>query len=54
MIRRLPDQYFWGYNRYKAPPRAGAPEAPGHGEPASAVDRPAETSASVRGAGMRD
>jgi KDO2-lipid IV(A) lauroyltransferase len=54
MIRRLPDQYFWGYNRYKAPPRAGAPEAPGHGEPASAVDRPADTSASVRGAGMRD
>jgi KDO2-lipid IV(A) lauroyltransferase len=54
MIRRLPDQYFGGYNRYKAPPRAGAPEAPGHGEPASAVDRPAEPSASVRGAGMRD
>jgi len=22
LIRRLPDQYFWGYNRYKVPPRA--------------------------------
>ncbi|MFM1989317.1 MAG: hypothetical protein RJA99_2274 [Pseudomonadota bacterium] len=24
MIRRIPDQYFWGYNRYKTPPRAAA------------------------------
>jgi KDO2-lipid IV(A) lauroyltransferase len=23
MIRRIPEQYFWGYNRYKTPPRAG-------------------------------
>ncbi len=22
MIRTIPDQYFWGYNRYKTPPRA--------------------------------
>jgi KDO2-lipid IV(A) lauroyltransferase len=22
MIRAIPDQYFWGYNRYKTPPRA--------------------------------
>jgi KDO2-lipid IV(A) lauroyltransferase len=30
MIRRIPDQYFWGYNRYKAPPGAGAgPRADG-------------------------
>jgi KDO2-lipid IV(A) lauroyltransferase len=33
MIRRLPDQYFWGYNRYKVPPRVsrpdGSPPAPG-------------------------
>jgi KDO2-lipid IV(A) lauroyltransferase len=26
MIRRLPDQYFWGYNRYKVPPGAARPE----------------------------
>ncbi|HYF57792.1 MAG TPA: lysophospholipid acyltransferase family protein [Burkholderiaceae bacterium] len=25
LIRRLPEQYFWGYNRYKAPARAGEP-----------------------------
>jgi len=25
MIRRLPDQYFWGYNRYKAPPGVTGP-----------------------------
>lgn len=22
LIQRMPDQYFWGYNRYKTPPRA--------------------------------
>ncbi|WP_085317684.1 lysophospholipid acyltransferase family protein [Derxia lacustris] len=27
LIRRMPDQYLWGYNRYKHP--AGAPEPPG-------------------------
>jgi KDO2-lipid IV(A) lauroyltransferase len=25
LIRRMPDQYFWGYNRYKVPPRVGEP-----------------------------
>ncbi|MFZ4757745.1 MAG: lysophospholipid acyltransferase family protein [Burkholderiaceae bacterium] len=28
MIRRIPDQYFWGYNRYKSPPVAGEPDGP--------------------------
>jgi KDO2-lipid IV(A) lauroyltransferase len=29
MIRRIPEQYFWGYNRYKTPPRAeGSARAP--------------------------
>jgi KDO2-lipid IV(A) lauroyltransferase len=23
MIRRFPEQYLWGYNRYKAPPGSG-------------------------------
>ncbi len=27
LIRRVPDQYFWGYNRYKDAPRSGAPPA---------------------------
>jgi KDO2-lipid IV(A) lauroyltransferase len=27
LIRRMPDQYFWGYNRYKVPPRVGEPGA---------------------------
>lgn len=42
MIRRLPDQYFWGYNRYKAPPRAGGREAPdtGIGEVPSTITGP--------------
>jgi KDO2-lipid IV(A) lauroyltransferase len=35
MIRRLPDQYFWGYNRYKVPPGAAGPDA---GSPARAPD----------------
>jgi KDO2-lipid IV(A) lauroyltransferase len=26
MVRRFPQQYLWGYNRYKVP--AGAPAAP--------------------------
>lgn len=26
LIRRLPEQYFWGYNRYKAPGHAGEPQ----------------------------
>jgi KDO2-lipid IV(A) lauroyltransferase len=39
MIRRLPDQYFWGYNRYKVPPGAAGPDA---GPPAGAPgERPA-------------
>ncbi|MFZ9406617.1 MAG: lysophospholipid acyltransferase family protein, partial [Burkholderiaceae bacterium] len=25
IIRRLPEQYFWGYNRYKAPPGVSHP-----------------------------
>jgi len=25
IIRRLPEQYFWGYNRYKAPPGVSQP-----------------------------
>jgi Kdo2-lipid IVA lauroyltransferase/acyltransferase len=25
LIRRFPEQYFWGYNRYKAPPAGDAP-----------------------------
>jgi KDO2-lipid IV(A) lauroyltransferase len=28
MIRRIPDQYFWGYNRYKGPPRPADPSPP--------------------------
>jgi KDO2-lipid IV(A) lauroyltransferase len=28
MIRRIPDQYFWGYNRYKGPPGAADPSRP--------------------------
>jgi KDO2-lipid IV(A) lauroyltransferase len=28
MIRRIPDQYFWGYNRYKGPPGAPDPTRP--------------------------
>lgn len=31
LIRRCPEQYLWGYNRYKRPP--GAPEAPEHSVP---------------------
>jgi KDO2-lipid IV(A) lauroyltransferase len=27
LICRVPDQYFWGYNRYKDAPRSGAPPA---------------------------
>jgi KDO2-lipid IV(A) lauroyltransferase len=27
LIRRVPDQYFWGYNRYKVPPGVSAPDA---------------------------
>jgi Kdo2-lipid IVA lauroyltransferase/acyltransferase len=27
LIRRVPDQYFWGYNRYKVPPGVPAPDA---------------------------
>ncbi|HVL58436.1 MAG TPA: lysophospholipid acyltransferase family protein [Burkholderiaceae bacterium] len=26
LIRRFPEQYFWGYNRYKVPPRARPPQ----------------------------
>lgn len=26
-IRRMPEQYFWGYNRYKTPPGVAAPDA---------------------------
>jgi KDO2-lipid IV(A) lauroyltransferase len=29
LIRRLPRQYLWGYNRYKRPAGAGAPPVPG-------------------------
>jgi KDO2-lipid IV(A) lauroyltransferase len=33
MIRRIPDQYFWGYNRYKTPLRAAEPAgAPAAGD----------------------
>lgn len=35
MIRRIPDQYFWGYNRYKTPPRATP--APGAGDDAGSA-----------------
>ena len=28
MIRQCPEQYLWGYNRYKAPSGAGAPSEP--------------------------
>jgi KDO2-lipid IV(A) lauroyltransferase len=45
MIRRLPDQYFWGYNRYKAPPGA-SDESP------SAA--PASVRTSVRTSGASD
>jgi KDO2-lipid IV(A) lauroyltransferase len=34
MIRRIPDQYFWGYNRYKSPPGAGEPDG------TASADRP--------------
>jgi Kdo2-lipid IVA lauroyltransferase/acyltransferase len=27
LIRECPEQYLWGYNRYKTPPGAGVPEA---------------------------
>jgi len=37
MIRRLPDQYFWGYNRYKVPARAVSPDRPDG--PAPGTDR---------------
>jgi KDO2-lipid IV(A) lauroyltransferase len=41
MIRRIPDQYFWGYNRYKTPPRASGPDAggPGDGDAAPGAGR---------------
>jgi KDO2-lipid IV(A) lauroyltransferase len=26
-IRRMPEQYFWGYNRYKTPPGVATPDA---------------------------
>jgi KDO2-lipid IV(A) lauroyltransferase len=29
LIRRVPDQYFWGYNRYKVPPGVPAPDVAG-------------------------
>ncbi len=31
LVRQCPEQYLWGYNRYKRP--AGAPPAPGAGAP---------------------
>ena len=34
MIRRIPDQYFGGYNRYKSPPGAGEPDG------TASADRP--------------
>jgi KDO2-lipid IV(A) lauroyltransferase len=37
LIRRIPDQYFWGYNRYKTPPRAVAGEG-GRGATAAGQD----------------
>jgi KDO2-lipid IV(A) lauroyltransferase len=47
LIRRLPDQYFWGYNRYKVPPGAAGPDPAALGsDPATAegdgrsADRP--------------
>ena len=33
LIRRVPDQYFWGYNRYKDVPRSGAPPVPTDRDP---------------------
>jgi KDO2-lipid IV(A) lauroyltransferase len=39
MIRRLPEQYFWGYNRYKVPARAASPASDRADEPASGTDR---------------
>lgn len=32
MIRRIPDQYFWGYNRYKTPPRGASAAAASGGD----------------------
>jgi KDO2-lipid IV(A) lauroyltransferase len=29
LVRQLPRQYLWGYNRYKRPPGASAPPMPG-------------------------
>lgn len=28
LVRRLPEQYLWGYNRYKRPPGAPVPDGP--------------------------
>jgi KDO2-lipid IV(A) lauroyltransferase len=39
MIRRLPDQYFWGYNRYKVPARAAPSAADRPAGPAPGTDR---------------
>lgn len=42
LIRRLPDQYFWGYNRYKRPAGGRPPDADrgngGNGSPEPAPD----------------
>jgi Kdo2-lipid IVA lauroyltransferase/acyltransferase len=32
LIRRFPEQYFWGYNRYKAPPQAEPRPGASHGD----------------------
>jgi KDO2-lipid IV(A) lauroyltransferase len=50
MIRRIPDQYFWGYNRYKTPPRASGPED-GAGRREAGADRAADGSAAEASAG---
>lgn len=49
LIRRIPDQYFWGYNRYKTPPRAVAAQAVGDGEAASGPDEAGRRGGSGRG-----
>lgn len=41
MIRRLPDQYFWGYNRYKGPPQTAQPPA-AHDARGGPGERPGE------------
>jgi KDO2-lipid IV(A) lauroyltransferase len=39
LIRQLPEQYFWGYNRYKVPPRPPGPDTAEPATPPAAASR---------------